>query len=92
MARAPDCLASHAYDPGSNPADPVWGFQRNILISPFSMWLSDHVNGGLVELRLRPVHRRQFAQGQVLHAPHTNNQPNIVSTSGLHIDMIEAHS
>ena len=27
MARAPDCLASHACVPVSNPADPMWGFQ-----------------------------------------------------------------
>ena len=23
-----------------------WGFQRNILVPRFSMWLGDHVNGG----------------------------------------------
>ena len=28
MARAPDCLASHACVPDSNPAIPVWGFPR----------------------------------------------------------------
>ena len=37
IGRTPDCLASQACIPGSNPADPVWGFQRNILVSPFSM-------------------------------------------------------
>ena len=31
-------------------------FQRNILVSPFSIWLGDHVNGGLVELGLKTVH------------------------------------
>ena len=30
------------------------------LVSPFSMWLGDHVSGGLVELRLKPVYRRKF--------------------------------
>ena len=35
MARAPDCLASHASVPVSNPAVPVWGFQRNNIFSPF---------------------------------------------------------
>ena len=44
----------HACAPGSNPAVPARGFQRNI-VSPFSMWLGDHVNGGPVESRLRPV-------------------------------------
>ena len=38
----------------------LWGFQRKILVSPFSMWLGDHVNGGLFELSLRPVYRRIF--------------------------------
>ena len=33
-------------------------FYRNILVSPFSTWLGDHVNGGLVKLRLKPVYRR----------------------------------
>ena len=37
MVRAPDCLTSHACVPGSNPADPVWGFQRNLLVSLFLM-------------------------------------------------------
>ena len=37
MVRAPDCLASHAYVPGSNPTDPVWVFQSNIIVSRFSM-------------------------------------------------------
>ena len=47
IGRAPDCLVSHACVPDSSPANPVWGFQRNILVSPLSMWLSDHVIGGL---------------------------------------------
>ena len=64
MARAPDCLASHACVPGLYPAVLMWGFQRNRIVSPFSMWLGDHVNGGLlVELRLRPVYRRQLYAG-----------------------------
>ena len=54
MARAPDCLTSHACVPGSNPAVPMWGFQKNNIVSPLSMLLGDHFNGGLVELRLRP--------------------------------------
>ena len=37
MARAPDCLASHVRVPRSNPAVPMSGFQRNIIVSPFSM-------------------------------------------------------
>ena len=52
MARAPDCIASHACLPGSNPAVPLWGFQRNIIVSPFSMLLGDYVNSGFVELKL----------------------------------------
>ena len=48
----------HACIPGSNPADHVWSFQRNILVSPLSMVLHNHVNGGLVELNLIPVYRR----------------------------------
>ena len=39
MARAPDRLASHACVPGSNPTVPVYGFQRNNIVSPFSMGL-----------------------------------------------------
>ena len=58
MASAPDCLASHACVPGSNSTCPVWGFQRHSNVSSCSMWLGDPVNGGLVELRLRPVYRR----------------------------------
>ena len=56
MDRAPDCLASHACVPVLNPA--VWGFQRNSIVSPFSILSGDHVNGGLVELRLIDVYRR----------------------------------
>ena len=56
--RAPDCLTTHACVPGLNTADHEWGFQRNILVSPFSMWLEDHVSGGLVKIRLRPVYRQ----------------------------------
>ena len=74
MARAPDCLASHACVPGSNPAVPVCGFQRNNIVSPFLMWLGGHVNGGLVELRLRTVYRSYFAQGHALRAPHTHQR------------------
>ena len=58
LHRAPDCLASHACVPVSNPIVPVWGFLRSSIVSPFSMWLGDHVNGGLVELRLTPLYRR----------------------------------
>ena len=54
MARAPDDLVSHVCVPVSNPAVPVWGFRRTSIVSPFSMLLGDHVNGGVVELRLRP--------------------------------------
>ena len=63
MIRAPDCLASHVCIPVSNPAVLVWGFQRSNIVSPFSMWLGDHVIGGLIELRLTPVYRRQFRAG-----------------------------
>ena len=38
-----------------SPSD-VTAFHR--IVSPFLMSLGDHVNGGLVELRLRPVYRR----------------------------------
>ena len=31
------------------------GFCREISFFTFSVWLGDHVNGGLVELRLKPV-------------------------------------
>ena len=37
---------------------PMWGLQRNNIAYPFSMWLGDHVDGDLVELKLRPVYRR----------------------------------
>ena len=53
MARAPDYLASHVCVPASIPAVPVQDLQKNSIVSPFSMWLDDHVNGGLVELSLR---------------------------------------
>ena len=48
IGRAPDCHASHADVPGSNPADPTctWVFQRNIA-SPSQC----DVSGGLAELR-----------------------------------------
>ena len=49
MARAPDCLASHACVQGSIPAVRVWGFQRNIIVSPSAMCPGDHVDGGLIE-------------------------------------------
>ena len=40
IGRAPGChTCSQPFVPGSNPADPAWGFQRIILVSPFSMWL-----------------------------------------------------
>ena len=39
------CL-KHIYQP--------WVFQKNILVSPFSIWQGDHINGDLVELRLKP--------------------------------------
>ena len=65
FGRAPDCLASCCV-PASNPADPAWVFQRNILVSPFSVWLEDSVNGGLVEFK--PVYTRTFAQGHALRA------------------------
>ena len=54
ITRVSACLASHVCAPGSNPTVPV---------SSFSMWLGDHGNGDLVELRLRPVYRRQFRAG-----------------------------
>ena len=73
MTRAPDSLASHACVPVSNTAVPVWGFQKNSIVSPFSIGLGDHVNGGLIELRLRPVYRRNFfAQGPAMRAPNTS--------------------
>ena len=37
--------------PRSNPADSAWVFQRNNIVSSFSVWLGDHVNDGLVELK-----------------------------------------
>ena len=39
--------------PGSNLADPPCVFQTNIFVSPFSMWLGGHANGGFVELKLK---------------------------------------
>ena len=63
MTRLPDWLTSHTYVSGSNPAVPVWGFQRSSIASPFAKWLGEHVHGGLVELRLRLVYRRQFLVG-----------------------------
>ena len=46
FSRAPDCIASHICVPGSNPAEIS-------LFLPFSVWLGDHVNGGLVETQLQ---------------------------------------
>ena len=46
------------------PLIPSVFFKCNILISSFSMWLGDQGNGGLVELRLKPVYRRYFRAGQ----------------------------
>ena len=37
IGRAPDCLVSHVCVPGSNPPDPTWVFQMNIIVSPFSV-------------------------------------------------------
>ena len=54
IGRAPDYLANHACVPGSNQLILRVFFQRNIPVSSFSMWLGDHVNGGLVESRLKP--------------------------------------
>ena len=52
--RAPDCLrGSHSCVPGSNSANLAWVFQRHVLVCSFSMWLGDHVNGGLVDLILK---------------------------------------
>ena len=42
IGRAPDRLTSHACIPDSNPFDPAWVF-------PFSTWLDDHGDGGLVD-------------------------------------------
>ena len=36
------------------------GFSKKYPCFPLSIWLGDHVNGGLVELRLKPVYRRFF--------------------------------
>ena len=49
---------SHAGVPGLSPADPIWVFETNIIVSPLPMCLGDHVNGGGIQLRLRPVYRR----------------------------------
>ena len=37
--------------PGFEPNVTVWGFKRSNIVSPFSMRLGDHVNGGLVYRR-----------------------------------------
>ena len=52
LDRSPDYLASHARVPGSNTAE---------TLKPcfsFSMWLGDHVNGSLVDLKFKTVYRR----------------------------------
>ena len=36
-----------------NSLKPAWVFQRNIPVSPFSMILSDHVNGGIIKVKTR---------------------------------------
>ena len=51
----PGCLISHPYDQCSNPADSTWGLQGNIIVSPLSMWVGDHVNGGLVETSVSTI-------------------------------------
>ena len=49
MARAPDSHQS-CMRPGFEPrCSRVWGFQRSSIVSPFSIWLGDHINGSLVE-------------------------------------------
>ena len=47
----------------------IGAFGKNSIVSPLSMWLGDHVNGGLVALRLKPVYQRYFAQGQAPNSP-----------------------
>ena len=55
IARAPAASpVMHAFR-FRTPLFSVWGFQRHNNVPPFSMSLSDHVNGGLVELVLRPI-------------------------------------
>ena len=41
----------------------AWIFLRNIIVSPFSLCLGDHVIVGLVELMFDPLHRRWFRAG-----------------------------
>ena len=60
FGRVPDYLASQYMHPGFKPADPVWDFQRNILVSPFSMSLGNPTNDGLLELRLKPVYTQSL--------------------------------
>ena len=49
------------------------------------MWLGDHVNGGLVELRLKPI-EVNYAPGHALYVPSlTTEETRHVSTS---IDVI----
>ena len=60
MARAPDCLASHACSRFRTPLFPCGVFrerERTMLLP------SQCLNGGLVELRLKPVYRRYFRAG-----------------------------
>ena len=40
-----------------------WVFQRNILVSPFSMWPGNHVDGGLVDIKINSVCRCKFRAG-----------------------------
>ena len=49
---------SHPCTPGSNPAETCVGFSEKCPCFPYSIWLDDHVNGGLVESGLKPVYRR----------------------------------
>ena len=43
------------------------GFSEKHPCYPFSMWLCDHVNGGLVESRLKPVYRRWRSSSHSKH-------------------------
>ena len=90
MTRGPYCLASHTCVPVSSPAVPLWGFQRNSIVSPFSMWQGDQVNGGLVHLRLRPVYQRWFCAGP--RAARSSHLGRVLRSVGVSSQNPENHS
>ena len=66
---------SHAGVLCLNSADPPEVFQRNIIVTPLSMGLGDHVNGGLVEESVSTVISRRTTRCAPLIHSHILYKP-----------------